>query len=174
MLTLMVLGYLASGLSEPRRESPTVVRNDDIATTVSLIDQHRSDQLSAAGLPSAAMADWMTVCRRLSLALVGNQVSLEELRELETYPLEERESVHLANLLHDARFPSLLGRTLDALLGGDRRGSVCRLPTSPVPYLAGRMVRRKSTLRSDGPRAHHGRRSLDRSTGSQFLQRDGR
>ncbi|MEM9588658.1 MAG: DUF1553 domain-containing protein, partial [Planctomycetota bacterium] len=77
---------------------------EDLASTVAQIDRHRSDRLATADMPSAPMADWMTICRRLSLALVGNQMSLEEIRELEQFPESERESVHLSNLLDDARF----------------------------------------------------------------------
>ncbi len=106
LLALIAFGYLASGLSEPQRNDRqhSAVSNDDIAQTVGLVDRYRLESIKNEGLESAPIADWMTVCRRLSLALIGNQLSLEEIRELERSPESERESVHLANLLDDPRF----------------------------------------------------------------------
>jgi hypothetical protein len=104
LLALIAFGYLASGLSQRQPQNQAIVSNDGISSTVNVINQHRSDVLDVDGLDSAPMADWMTVCRRLSLALVGNQLSLEEIRELVQLPEFDREATHLTNLLGDSRF----------------------------------------------------------------------
>ncbi len=107
LLVLVAFGYLASGLSESRPTEDNRLSEaceDDIAATIQAVDQQRLTSLTAIGLESAPIADWLTICRRLSLALVGNQLSLEELRQLQQLPESQRESVHLANLLNDSRF----------------------------------------------------------------------
>jgi len=124
LLVLIAFGYLVSGLSEPSSddEARPRISNDDIAATVNLVDQHRLASLTAAGLESAPVADWMTICRRLSLALVGNQMSLEEIRELQRLPESERESVHLANLLNDTRFHNYWAERWTRFLVGTDEG----------------------------------------------------
>jgi hypothetical protein len=125
LLLLIVLGYLASGLSEPPRDNPNrTPRADDdtLKPAIALIDQRHADSLTAAGLQSAPIADWLTICRRLSLALVGNQLSLEEIRQLQERPEGEREPVHLANLLNDSRFHNYWAERWTRFLVGTDEG----------------------------------------------------
>ncbi|MFG0255182.1 MAG: DUF1549 domain-containing protein [Rhodopirellula sp. JB053] len=61
-------------------------------------------RITAEQLETASPADWLTVCRRLSLALVGTGLSLEEIRKLETHPVYERVERHRESLLSDPRF----------------------------------------------------------------------
>lgn len=56
------------------------------------------------GLQFADEADWLTICRRLSLALVGSGMSLEEIRSLEQIPEAERVAAYREQLLNDKRF----------------------------------------------------------------------
>ncbi|MCD0460161.1 DUF1549 domain-containing protein [Roseiconus lacunae] len=133
LLLLLAFGYMASGLSNglttesassirPKESDPRspdmsleAARNskpiatesgdaDSVDAVVDRIDQARRQAIAAAGLRSAEMADWMTVCRRLSLALVGSGLSLEEIRALESLPFDQRERAHLDRLLGDVRF----------------------------------------------------------------------
>ncbi|MCO8124041.1 DUF1549 and DUF1553 domain-containing protein [Stieleria sp. TO1_6] len=121
LLMLVALGYMASGLSKPSEPAdPTVVAAqqtklgataiDDAQSTDSLsqvilaVNQARREQLLHSGLASAEPADWLTICRRMSLALVGSGISLEEIRQLETLPESEREATHLDRLLNDPRY----------------------------------------------------------------------
>ena len=67
------------------------------------IDRVWLASIQEENLQPADCADWMTVCRRMSLSLVGSGLSLEEIRQLEQLPLEQRESTHLKNLLRDSR-----------------------------------------------------------------------
>ena len=110
LLVLLAFGYLVAGLSRPPRqrteippgtpvsgenqaaagESPAAIQTANQASdwaalqpAISAVDRCRQQRLEEAGLVSAEMADWLTVCRRLSLALVGNGLSLEEIRQLD-------------------------------------------------------------------------------------------
>ncbi|MCC9657663.1 DUF1549 domain-containing protein [Rhodopirellula halodulae] len=76
--------------------------------------------LDERGLEPAPMADWLTVCRRLSLALVGTGLSLEEIRSLQRIPEAERVSVHRERLLNSDRFHQYWAeRTARYLVGAD-------------------------------------------------------
>ncbi len=114
LLILLAFGYLAAGLSDrsrrsadqpgpkPSRQSPDSVQPE--LSSVQVIDRAWRESLDARGLQCAESADWMTVCRRASLALLGNGLSLEEIRDLEKLPESEREAAHLDKLLNDPRF----------------------------------------------------------------------
>ena len=78
--------------------------NADLAASIARVDAARQQSLSAAGLTSAQPADWLTVCRRISLALVGSGMSVEEIRSLQQQPPDQRTRIHLNNLLVDSRF----------------------------------------------------------------------
>ena len=116
LLLVLAFGYLAAGLSNPPEKSvadPTAGGGPDrlarqnsasIDRAIATIDQRWAESLAEKGLVAAQTADWMTVCRRMSLALVGNGLSLEEIRRLEQVPESARETVHLQNLLDDTRY----------------------------------------------------------------------
>ena len=125
LLVLLAFGYLVGGLSGNRQSKLTsssnvrtnvsyVVDSDPISavermeeslrSSVQEIDDERKQRLANLGLDHAESADWLAVCRRLSLALVGNGLSLEEIRRLEQIEESKRERVHLENLLTDQRF----------------------------------------------------------------------
>ena len=75
-----------------------------LGDSIGRLDSVRAQSIAAAGLESGSAADWMTVCRRMSLALVGSGMSVEEIRQLQEYPIERRPNVHLDRLLDDPRF----------------------------------------------------------------------
>ena len=125
LLVLLAFGYLVAGLSgnqllriDFRLDSQTVVARQvdssampvvknierTILPTVEKINADRNQRLNRLGLECSQPADWLTVCRRLSLALVGNGLSLEEIRTLEQIDESKRERMHLENLLQDQRF----------------------------------------------------------------------
>ncbi|MEO1615454.1 MAG: DUF1549 domain-containing protein [Planctomycetota bacterium] len=121
-LMLAAFAYMCAGLSEPadggKTESkieaqpasrgglPNLMRGDwaSLMQTTSAIDRAHAEMLEQSGLEEAPVADWLTICRRMSLALVGSGMSLEEIRVLEQLPEEDRESTHLSRLLDDPRF----------------------------------------------------------------------
>jgi len=125
LLVLLVFGYLVAGLSDKQMlktdfglgsqtvaaksiESSGIPAVSNIEQTilpaVEQINADRNQRLQRVGLEYAQPADWLTVCRRLSLALVGNGLSLEEIRILEQIDESKRERMHLENLLQDQRF----------------------------------------------------------------------
>ena len=74
-----------------------------IQRSVAMANQVHGAYLHKMSLDCAETADWLTICRRLSLALVGNGLSLEEIRSLEQEAIENRVQIHLQNLLADSR-----------------------------------------------------------------------
>jgi hypothetical protein len=116
LLVLLAFAYLVAGLSDPprRQAGPSDVvaassvgdssNGPSLPQTIAQVDASWSQALRANGLQSAQPADWLSICRRMSLALVGNGLSLEEIRQLERLHESEREQAHLRNLLSDPRF----------------------------------------------------------------------
>lgn len=125
LMVLLAFGYLVAGLSGNRQSKlfsatdastqgssvlapvPMSAINrigESLLPAVQEINVERQQRLASLGLNHAEPADWLTICRRLSLALVGNGLSLEEIRALEQIEESKRERVHLENLLQDQRF----------------------------------------------------------------------
>tara|TARA_R110002049_G_scaffold285698_3_gene466888 strand:+ start:40905 stop:42533 length:1629 start_codon:yes stop_codon:yes gene_type:complete len=95
---------------------------DELQESINRLDAVRMNAIQMAGLRSADEADWMTICRRLSLALVGSGMSVEEIRELQTLPVHRREHVHLENLLRDRRFHNYWAERYTRFLVGTDEG----------------------------------------------------
>lgn len=113
LLVLVAFGYLASGLSEPPEQRVAVDANaaslskisqPSIEKTLARIDQAWKESLAGRDMKPAPQADWLIACRRMSLAMVGSGLSLEEIRRLEQIPEEDRQQAHLNALLNDPRF----------------------------------------------------------------------
>lgn len=114
-LMLVTFAFLTAGLSPDVAErvapentgtanmpkaAAAMMANLDRATIV----RQWEAQIASSGLTAAAPADWLTVCRRLSLALVGSGMSLEEIRTLERFDESQRIERHRESLLADPRF----------------------------------------------------------------------
>lgn len=80
------------------------------------------NQLRSLSLDPAPNADWLTVCRRLSLSMVGSGLSLEEIRELQAIAEEQRIERHRQNLLNNSRFHDYWGERLTRFLVGADEG----------------------------------------------------
>ncbi|MEM8666542.1 MAG: DUF1549 domain-containing protein [Planctomycetota bacterium] len=141
MLLLLAFSYLAAGLSKSNSDasqkpdstgsSAQRVRlsssiesspNGELREILDRLNALRLDDLELRELPSAEAADWLTICRRMSLALVGNGLSLEEIRQLEQQPESLRTSIHLENLLTDPRFHGYWGERWTRFLVGTDGG----------------------------------------------------
>lgn len=94
---------LSSTIHSSSGEEWSTPEVQEINRSISLLDEIYLQDLKEAKLQKANHADWLTLCRRLSLALVGSGLSLEEIRNLEQLPEEKREETHLRNLLLDSR-----------------------------------------------------------------------
>ncbi|TWU55519.1 DUF1549 domain-containing protein [Rubripirellula reticaptiva] len=147
LLVLLAFGYLVAGLSEPTSLEPTSVdpasqalsavntsvgasldepqiqaQPQKLAESLSQLDQVWLESLTESGLKPAQPADWLTVCRRVSLALVGSGMSLEEIRDLQRIPELARCQKHLENLLNDSRFHHYWGERWTRFLVGTDEG----------------------------------------------------
>ncbi len=76
----------------------------EVSKAIERVNSRWRDSIAAQELEVAPIADWMTIGRRISLALVGSGMSLEEIRKLEALPEEVRNSRYLESLLVDRRF----------------------------------------------------------------------
>lgn len=91
-----------------------------VRRAVERLDQSLAESWGAAAIEIAPAADWLTVCRRLSLALVGTGVPLEHFRRLESMPADRRLDVYLEWLLHDSRHHDYWGeRFTRAFVGAE-------------------------------------------------------
>ena len=109
LLVLIAFGYLAAGLSNPEEEGNQFAVQmppafDASHPGVEKVNQAIAVSLAEKNLTPAEQADWLTICRRMSLGLVGSGLSLEEIRYLERFPQNQRTSIHLDLLLNDSRF----------------------------------------------------------------------
>lgn len=83
----------------------SIRRLDDASVdrAIGKLDAAMATIWAAQGDEVAAEADWMTVSRRLSLALVGSGLPLEQIRALQALPEEQRIEYQLERLLRDSR-----------------------------------------------------------------------
>jgi len=93
-----------------------------LADVIAQVDQAHRDTLQARGVMAAETADWLTICRRTSLALVGSGLSLEEIRRLEALPEPQRVTAHLDALLDDPRYHDYWAERMTRYLVGADEG----------------------------------------------------
>jgi hypothetical protein len=96
---------------EPATKQVATQFDIDVQTT---IDRQR--------LQTAPQADWRAIARRLSLALVGNSLSLEEIRVLEQVPEVDRVAWWTDYLLHDRRSADYLAERWTRATVGTNNG----------------------------------------------------
>lgn len=85
--------------------SKSIRRLDDASVdrAIGRLDAAMAATWAKKGTETAPEADWMTVSRRLSLALVGSGLPLEEIRALQALPAQQRIEYQLERLLRDPR-----------------------------------------------------------------------
>ena len=155
LLVLLAFGYLASGLSDRSAGSgedsdllvdESSAEDPGLAAAVKKVDDAWKGSLGEQDLECAEPADWMTICRRASLALVGNGLSLEEIRNLEKLPESQREAAHLENLLRDPRFHDYWAERWTRFFGWHRQWAVHHLSSPPLPVFGSPMCLLKTVL----------------------------
>jgi hypothetical protein len=107
----IVWGYLNRGLQGRARlenrqsftPAPAQI-DDELSAVVAAVNQEFQVDWQNRGYTPAPEADWWTVCRRVSLAMIGCGLSVEELRLLEALPEELRVNSLVERLLADERF----------------------------------------------------------------------
>tara|TARA_R110002073_G_scaffold336304_1_gene532180 strand:+ start:247591 stop:249753 length:2163 start_codon:yes stop_codon:yes gene_type:complete len=111
---------LRSTESQPPGKANSKKSDSELALVSGKIAEQWRAELDSRGLEAAPMADWMTVCRRLSLALAGTGLSLEEIRSLQRLPEADRVETHRERLLSSERFHHYWAeRTARYLVGAD-------------------------------------------------------
>ncbi|TWU67597.1 DUF1549 domain-containing protein [Crateriforma conspicua] len=134
--------YLLSGLTVPPSPVATEPKNVSVASlmpsasspdplselpadlrdVVVQLNQARANRLADLDLESADVADWTTICRRLSLSLVGTGMSMQEIRQLQSLPESERTARHLRNLLSSTRHHDYWAERYTRFLVGAEEG----------------------------------------------------
>lgn len=113
VVVALVIGYLSSGFG-PRPSEEASSQNAAtsealhppsyrLAESIARLDQTMATVWTDQEVDVAPPADWLTVSRRLSLALVGSGLPLEEIRMLQTIPQDQRIEFQLNHLLADPR-----------------------------------------------------------------------
>lgn len=102
--------------------SQSVAPDADLKAAVDRVNQSFRSKWEAEGLRSAAPASWLTMVRRLSLALTGSIPSLEEIRRLERVPQERRVEVWVEALLNDRRTSDYVAERLARAFVGTEGG----------------------------------------------------
>ena len=99
--------------------------NSSISLDGNILDRFDAEVLSGiqqADLELAEKADWHTICRRISLALVGTGMSLEEIRALEQIEEADRVRWWTEYLLRDRRSADYLAERLTRATVGTNQG----------------------------------------------------
>jgi hypothetical protein len=94
----------------------------DLRHVVDRANQDLNDRIQKTQLPSANKADNLTVARRIALGLVGNGLSLEEIRALESVP-ESQQIEWITNyLLQDRRWSDYFAERFSRAMVGTDEG----------------------------------------------------
>lgn len=105
-----------------RSERVPLIHEQTIQFVVNNVDQEMDHAIALASLQSARPADWRTICRRLSLALIGNGLSLEDIRVLEEVPEVDRVRWWTEYLLSDRRSADYLAERFTRATVGTNNG----------------------------------------------------
>jgi hypothetical protein len=102
--------------------SVSLRQDANITTTLQRLNGEFQEQWSARNLEPTPPADSLTIARRLSLALTGTAPSLEEIRELEKVPEEDRVAWWMEYLLADRRWADYVAERLARPMVGTEDG----------------------------------------------------
>ena len=135
MRNLLFLGLVGGGLfavgynlMPPRapkpvtRYDPAAYADPEFRDAVDQVDASFRKQWAAAKASPAAPAPDLLVARRLALGLMGTVPSLEEIRQLETLPPEQRLPWWLDHILQDRRFADYFAERLARAYVGTEDG----------------------------------------------------
>ena len=103
-------------------ESVSGVLDPNIQAVAQQIDADIDSEIEKQHLVKAHPADWRTVARRISLAMIGNGLSLEELRVLGQIPEPQRLNWWTEYLLQDRRSADYLAERWTRATVGTNQG----------------------------------------------------
>ncbi len=112
-------------VAAPQTVPGTSIRRLDDASVeraIGKLDAAMTAVWKESGVEVASEADWMTVSRRLSLALVGSGLPLEEIRALQALPAQQRIAYQLERLLRDPRHHDYWGERWTRAVVGANEG----------------------------------------------------
>ena len=99
-LLLVLIGVsLLGGIGWATSPRPKLLRTPEsisssfestIQSVAQQVDAAMNVDIASHGLATANAADWRAITRRISLALIGNGLSLEEIRVVEQVPEDRR------------------------------------------------------------------------------------
>jgi hypothetical protein len=112
LLAVLVGASLTLRQAAAERNRPQLPPQTAVDEIVRDVDARFESLWKAANLEPAAAADDMLVARRISLALVGSILSMQDLRWLEAQPKEERVLLWTDKLLADPRCHDYLAERL--------------------------------------------------------------
>jgi hypothetical protein len=98
------------------------VQSDGFAESLAALNRAFKEHWDAEGVQPAAPAAWQTVARRASLGLIGNGLSLDELRQLERFPEATRVARWTEHLLVDQRWSDYFAQRLSRSWVGNEEG----------------------------------------------------
>ncbi|MBV9126438.1 MAG: DUF1549 domain-containing protein, partial [Planctomycetes bacterium] len=84
--------------------NPREAQDPDFRASVDQVNEEFRKEWAEAGLKPAPRASDLQIARRLSLALTGTVPSLQEIRQMEAVPADQRLPWRVAELLQDRRF----------------------------------------------------------------------
>jgi len=131
LLLVLIGSLLIGGISwatSPRakllRPPESIPSNfeSNIYSVALMVDNAINDSISANGLQKANAADWLVITRRISLALIGNGLSLEEIRVIEQVPEAQRHIWWTEYLLKDRRSSDYLAERWTRATVGTNQG----------------------------------------------------
>ncbi len=97
-------------------------RDDSFRSTVETLNQIAHSNWQKEQLPFAGRADDLLIARRLSLALMGTTPSLEEIRQFESLPTDQRLDWWLDHILGDRRSADFLAERIARAVVGTEDG----------------------------------------------------
>ena len=109
-------------VSSPAADGSTAASARELAAVVARVNAEFHGHWQAKGFTPAPRADELAIARRLSLALTGTIPSLEEIRELEKVPAQDRLAWWLAHLLEDRRYGDYVAERLARAYVGTENG----------------------------------------------------
>jgi hypothetical protein len=108
--------------TQPPLATQALHRDPGFRNTLAILDQQLTAIAQHAELETAAAADTLTIARRLSLALIGSGMSLEEIRALQTIPPAKQLAWWTDYLLADERWADYFAERLTRAWVGTEDG----------------------------------------------------
>lgn len=116
-------GSLSTNIGRPKTmDAIDSGKDSSVRETVRRIDDEFDSAIQKLELESTGPADWLTICRRVNLALVGCGLSLEDIRLLEQVDEPTRVTWWVEHLLQDPRCHHYLSERLTRAYVGTNNG----------------------------------------------------